>query len=369
MFKKIASFIIILISLTLFCKPVLAKVEKEKYVKAQVLEILEEGEKQIEGDLKHKYQKIQVKFLEGDQKDQTAQITYGGTFNLRQEQMVKKNDTLILFKQQLPTGENQYIVSDLYRLGNIAFIFFIFFLAVVLVGGLQGISSLLGMLFSLLVVLKFIIPNILAGRSALLISIIGSFIIMIISIYLAHGINIKTHLAIVSTFITLVIAGILSVVFVNMAFITGLGSEDAYSLTLSQTAQINFKGLLLGGIIIGTLGVLDDVTTTQTASLFQLYDVNSKLSFENLFRRGIQIGKEHVAATVNTLVLAYAGSSLALFLIFFITGQNQPFWIILNSEIIAEEIVRALAGSTGLIMAVPITNLLTVYWLKNFSNE
>lgn len=369
MLKKTITLIFILISLLTFCKSTQAQEEKEQYIKAQVIEIIEEGEKEISADLKHKFQRLKIEFLEGEKKGQTAQITYGGTFNLQSTQMVKKNDTILLSEQSLPTGQTQYIVIDKYRLGNIAFIFFLFFLAVILVGGIQGLTSLLGMIFSLIIVISFIVPNILVGRNPLLISIIGSFIIMLVSIYLAHGINIKTHLAIISTFITLVLSGILSVVFVNMALLSGLGSEEAYSLILSQTAQINFKGLLLGGIIIGALGILDDVTTTQSAALFQLYEVNSKLSFEELFRRGIAIGKEHVAATVNTLVLAYAGSSLALFLVFYISGKNQPLWMIINSEIVAEEIIRALAGSTGLILAVPITTLLTVYYLKEVKKD
>jgi uncharacterized membrane protein len=368
MIKKIISIALILITFLIICKSAIAN-EKESFFKVRVIEIIEEGEKTINQDIKHRFQKLKVRFLEGKQQGQIIELDYGGTFNLQKSQLVKKDDTLILLEQKTSDNQPQYIVTDKYRLGNIAFVFFLFFLAVVLVGGLKGVTSLLGMLFSLIIVISFIVPNILAGRNPLLISIIGSFIIMIISIYLAHGINIKTHLAIVSTFVSLILAGILSVIFVQMALLSGLGSEEAYSLTLGQIGEINFKGLLLGGIIIGTLGILDDVTITQTSSLFQLNEVNSKLKFEELFRRGIEIGREHVAATVNTLVLAYAGSSLALFLVFYISGKNLPFWMIVNSEVIAEEIIRALAGSTGLVLAVPITTLLTVYYLKRFKKD
>jgi uncharacterized membrane protein len=363
--KRLMVFFIV-ISLFLFCNsPLLAQEGKpEEYLKAQVIEILEEGEKDVGDNIKHKFQKIKLRFLEGAEKDLTIELEHGGSFDLKKEQKVKAKETLVLVKQKNENNAEQYFIVDKYRLGNIGFVFFLFFLAVILIAGLKGISSILGMLVSLLVVLKFIVPQILAGRNPLLISILGSLVILVSTIYLAHGINKKTHLAVASTFICLIISGVLAVIFSQMALLTGLGSEEAYSLTLGQTAQINFKGLLLGGIIIGALGVLDDITIGQTSALFELHQVNPKMSFEELFKRGINIGKEHVAATVNTLILAYAGASLALFLIFYISGQGQPFWMILNSEVIAEEIIRALAGSMGLVLAVPITTFSAAYYLK-----
>lgn len=368
MFSRLIKTFFILIAFLVLCKPAWGQENQptQEYLKAQVIEIIEEGEKEAGEGIKHAYQKLRLKFLEGEQKDQEIELEYGGTFNLRETQKAKQDETLILLKQAGARGGVQYFVSDKYRLGNIAFIFFLFFLAVVLVGGIKGLNSILGMFVSLLVILKFIVPLILAGYSPLLASIIGSLIIMVTSIYLAHGINQRTHIAIISTSISLILSGILAVLFVYLGSLSGLGSEEAYTLTLGQTAMINFKGLLLGGIIIGALGVLDDITTGQTAAVFELHQVKEKISFEELFKRGINIGKEHVAAMVNTLILAYAGASLALFLLFYLSSQGQPFWMILNSEVIAEEIIRALAGSISLVLAVPVTTFLAAYYLKNW---
>ena len=350
MFKKLlfASAVFFLLPFSAF-----AQAHQEKYLKAQVLEVVEEGERQVSEEVKNPYQKLLLKLLDGENAGAEIEIEHGGSFALRESQKLHPGQTVVL----LQTGD-QYNIIDQYRLGNLTFIFSLFFLAAVFIGGIKGFTSMLGMLISLLVVLKFIVPQILAGHSPILISILGSLFIMTTTIYLAHGFNPKTHVALFATFICLVLTGLLATLFIQMAYLTGLGSEEAYSLTLGQTSHINFKGLLLGGIIIGALGVLDDVTTSQSAAVFELAAANPRLSTKDLFIRGLKIGREHVASMINTLVLAYAGASIALFLIFYISAQGMPFWVVLNSETIAEEIVRSLAGSLGLIMAVPVTTLL-----------
>lgn len=362
--KILKSFFILIACILIVNFPVLAENEvKEEYLRAQVVNILEEGEKEISEEIKNKFQKLELKFLTGAEKDQIIEIEYGAGYDLKDSQKAKKNDTLVLVKNTIG-DKSEYLIVDKYRLGNITFVFFIFFLSVILIAGLQGFTSMLGMLVSLLVILKFIVPQILAGRSPLLISILGSLIILVSSLYLAHGFKTKTHLAVLATFITLIITGILGILFTQMSLLTGLGSEEAYSLTLGQTGNINFKGLLLGGIIIGALGSLDDVTTSQIAAIFELHQLNENIKFEELIKRGIRIGREHVAGMVNTLILAYAGASLALFILFYLGAEGKPFWLILNSEVIAEEIVRSLAGSIGLVIAVPLSTLLASYYLK-----
>jgi uncharacterized membrane protein len=142
---------------------------------------------------------------------------------------------------------------------------------------------------------------------------------------------------------------------VTYTFLTGLGSEDAASLLYGQTGSINFQGLLLGGIIIGSLGVLNDITIGLSASMYELALANPKYTFKELFASGLRIGSEHIAALVNTLALAYAGAGLPIFIFIVLNPSHQPVWMILNSELLAEEIVRTLAGSIGLILAVPLT--------------
>lgn len=140
-----------------------------------------------------------------------------------------------------------------------------------------------------------------------------------------------------------------------------MGSDEATSLLFGETSNINFKGLLLGGMIIGFLGVLDDITTSLSATVFELKRVNPKLNFKGLVQSALKIGNEHISSLVNTLVLAYAGASLPLFLFIVLNPQEYPLWFIINSELISEEIVRTLVGSIGLLFAVPITTLLAAW--------
>lgn len=268
---------------------------------------------------------------------------------------------VVLSKFENPGTEARYIIADKYRLNMLIWMAAGFFILVLAVSGKKSFGALLGLIFSLLVIVKFIVPQILAGQDPLFISIAGALVILFATLYLAHGLTRQTTIALISTFITLVITGILSVLAVNISHLTGMGSEEAYSLQLGLTTTINLQGLLLGGIIIGALGVLDDITTTQTAAVFEIAKHNSKQTFNELLNSGLNIGKEHISSLVNTLVLAYAGASLPIFILFVFNPKRVPLEIILNGEMIAEEIIRTLAGSAGLVLAVPISTALAAW--------
>ena len=160
----------------------------------------------------------------------------------------------------------------------------------------------------------------------------------------------------------------LAVVFVDIAKLFGTGSEDAYFLKIGLLANINLKGLLLGGIIFGAVGVLDDVTTAQTAAVDEISKANKKLGFKDLFSKGISVGKEHISSLVNTLVLAYVGSSFPLLLLFSL-NNDVPVWVKYNSEFIVEEVVRTLIGSTTLVLAVPIATFIAAYFISRKSKN
>jgi uncharacterized membrane protein len=222
----------------------------------------------------------------------------------------------------------------------------------------KGLRSLLSMAFSLLVIIGYIIPHILAGEDPLWVSIMGSIILLGVTLYLTYGWNLKTHAAVVSMVFVLLITGTLAVLFVFFARLTGSGDESALFLMQMLNTQINLRGLLLGGMIIGALGVLDDLVTTQASAVFELHRVNAALGFRGLFQAAMRIGQDHVAATVNTLVLAYAGTALPMLLMFSLGRGNYGFLI--NYEFIAEEIVRTLVGSLGLVTAVPLTTAIAI---------
>ena len=264
-----------------------------------------------------------------------------------QDPQTHQSVVMLQTDSQVPT------VTDIYRLPTLAMMALLFCVLVLLLSKLRGLGSLLGLVISLAIVIWLLIPWILSGGSPLLASIICSLLVMLTTMYLAHGINRQTSIAILSTFIVLTLTGILASLFVAGTQLTGLGSEEAAFLTFSNS-NINLRGLLLGAILIGTLGVLDDVTTSQTATVFELARANPKLNRSQLFTHALAVGREHVSSLTNTLFLAYTGASLPL-LILLTTSNIQPLWVTLNSQLFAEEIVRTLSGSIGLVLAIPIS--------------
>jgi uncharacterized membrane protein len=208
------------------------------------------------------------------------------------------------------------------------------------------------------VLIRFVLPAILAGGDPLTVAIVGGAAIMFVALYLAHGINAATTTAVLGTLASLLLTGLLALLFVEISIFTGVGSEEAAFLQISQQ-QVNLEGLLLASIIIGTLGVLDDVTVTQASAVWELRRANPAYRLGDLYRAGIRIGRDHIASTVNTLILAYAGASLPLLILFTVSGRDLSQ--VLNTEIVAEEIVRTLVGSIGLVASVPITTGLAAF--------
>lgn len=345
---------------------------KDTFIKAEVLNISEEGVNKFESfgnQFANPYQKVDVRILEGEDVNKTISIIYSG-MSENSFQKVSVGQLVVLNKAESLDGEIQYQIIDKLRTNELIFIGILFFVFVVLLSRWKGIGSILGMLFSLFIILKFIVPQILAGKDPLTISIIGSIAILVTSIYFAHGFSKQTTVAVISTSITLIITGLLAVYFVKLTNLSGISSEDTVSLLFGgPTATINYKGLLLGGMIIGFLGVLDDVTTGLAATVFELKKVNSKLKFSELVRSSLNVGVEHISSLVNTLVLAYAGASLPIFLFLVLNPQGYPLWFMINSEFISEEIVRTLVGSIGLLCAVPITTTMASYFVTRSTKK
>lgn len=329
---------------------------KEEVTTAKIIEIINEGEIAV-ADYKNPYQTVKIKLLEGVDKNKEVVIEYGKASSIRKEQKVAIGETVVV-KKYISSQKIEYQIIDSYRLNTLTYITIVFFLLVIILSRWKGLGSIIGLCISFGIITAYIIPQILTGENPLLVSIVGSIIIMTTTIYLAHGFSKKTSIALVATCLSLLLSGTLAVVFVYLAKLTGFGNDDVYSLQFGQTKIINAQGLLLGGIIIGSLGVLDDITTSLTTATFELAKANPAQTFKNLTKAAFRIGSEHISSLVNTLVLAYAGTALPLFLIIVLNPTQQPLWVIINSELIAEEIIRTLAGSIGLVLAVPITVLL-----------
>lgn len=335
---------------------------QDHYWRAEVTEILEEGTRELaEGLVKLPFQRVGLKFLNGEKAGQEIIIEHGDSTELRPEQLVAQGDTVVVLESQA-LGDTRYFIVDRYRLPPIAIILAVFLALAIFIGRWKGLGSLIGLALSVFVLVKLVMPRIVAGSDPLLVSLLAAFGIALFSIYLAHGVSRRTTVALMATLLTLGLAAGLAALFVELAHLTGLGSDEAFYLQVGALTTLNARGLLLGGIIIGALGVLDDITTAQVATVDELHQANPALSRSELYRRAASVGKEHIAALVNTLALAYVGASFPLLLLF-ATNVDQPVWFLLNGELVTEEIVRTLVGSTALLCAVPLTTWLAVRFL------
>jgi uncharacterized membrane protein len=356
----LALTLLLILATPVFAKYPPPKISNQQFFKASVVQIIEQGYKESNGT-KNYYQTIKVKIEDGAEKGKYTIIQNGQNSQISQNQLVKTSDEIVVSESFSPTGLGLYAIYDYYRLNMIFVFLIIFFVAVLLVAGIRGFGSILGMIISLLIILLFIVPNILKGSDPLTVTLIGSTIILVLTTYLAHGISKKTSIALFSTLISLGLTAAFAIFAISLTKITGLGNEDFYTLQLGPTSIINIQGLFLSAIIIGTLGALNDITTTQSATIFELKKLDSKLKFKDLFQKGLSVGKEHIASLVNTLVLAYAGSSFAIFIFFVLNPAKIPYWVILNNEIVADEVIKIIAGSVGLLLCVPIVTLIASY--------
>ena len=251
--------------------------------------------------------------------------------------------------------DTTYFITDFRRTGPLIILAALFIAAVVWFGRGQGLRALIGLALTFAIIIGFMIPALLDGRSPLVVAIVGSMLVMITTLYLSHGFTSKTTAAVVGTSIALVLTGALAVLFVSVANITGFSSEEARMANV-QVGGISLRGLLLAGILVGGLGVLDDVTMSQSSLVFQLHRANPAAKFRELTQSALSVGRDHIAATVNTLFLAYAGASLPLLILF--AGSPDGLGAVVTSETVATEVIRTLVGSVGLIAAVPLTTAL-----------
>lgn len=258
--------------------------------------------------------------------------------------------------------EDTYYLADIVRRQSLIPLLILFLALVLLVGGWRGVGSLFGLIASLLVVALLVVPLIADGNNPVLVVLLGSFIIVPLTFYFSHGFSKKTTIAIVGTVIALAFSGFLAQGAIQATQLTGLVSEEAGFLQSANPGAYNLTGILLAGIIIGLLGVLDDVTVSQAAIVSELLAVDKDISDKELFLRAMSIGKDHVSSMVNTLILVYTGVSLPLLLLFH--SNPRPLLQVVNYEVFTEEIVRALIGSIGLILAIPLTTILAIKWSR-----
>ena len=357
MLKKII-FLLILIIPVLFPSP--SQAQSDTYLETKVVSVEEQRQHQVLGN-QVTYQKLKLLITKGDQKGETI-VVENGLMPIANPQIYQVNHRLLIAPSQDFNGDNVYSIVDYIRRDALFLVTIIFLIFTIVIARLKGLTSILAMLFSFFIIFALILPQILAGKSPILITLIGSAIIIPVTFFLSHGFNQKTCVAILSTLASLSVTGFLAAFFVQIGRLTGFSTEEAAFLQAQTLGSVNIKGLLLSGIIIASLGILDDITISQSAIVQQLIKTDPTQKASRLFSSAMSVGRDHIASMVNTLILAYTGAAMPLLLLF--VSGTRPFSEVINYEIIAEEIIRTLVCSIGLILAVPLTTLLAVRFFK-----
>lgn len=248
--------------------------------------------------------------------------------------------------------------ADYQRRGPLVALAVLFAAAVLIFGRWRGLFALAGLAVAFAVLVRFILPAILIGKNPVAVAVIGSAAILFVTLYLTHGINARATTAVLGAVGALFVSGILAWIFVAGTHLTGLATEES-GLLAASLSGVSLRGLLLGGIVVGSLGVLGNVAVAQASAVWELHESNPEYGFDRLYAAGLRIGRDGVASTVNTLVMAYAGASLPLLVLF--TLSSRQLGDVLTGEILAQEIVRTLVGTIGLLSAVPITTALAAF--------
>jgi uncharacterized membrane protein len=264
-------------------------------------------------------------------------------------------DRVVLNYVAIADPEFQYSYADRDRRDVLWAVAGLFALAVVGLGGWRGVAALAALVSSFLLLLWFVLPAIVNGTNPVLIAIIGASAIAYVALYVGHGFTLRTTVALAGALASLLAVGVLSWLVLELAAVSGFTTEESLFLPL-LSVEFDFRGLVLAGIVLGTMGALDDVTVTQTEAVWELRAASPQMSAADLFAAALRIGRAHIGSTVNTLALAYAGASLPLLLLFLVSQQSLG--TVVNSEVVATEIIRTLVGSMGLVASVPFTTWL-----------
>lgn len=358
--------------LTFICSPFLTHAQegqavliqdKVVTVKAKVLEVLNQEERQVPGtDVMTIYQNIRVEIIEGEQKGSVVEVE-NDYLNLEKDEVF-----YLMITTRGDTGDIVYSVVEPYRIPALIFFVVLFIVLVFVFGGIQGIRGLLALFGSLFLIIYFLIPGILQGYSPILVSLAVSSLIIVLGSYITHGFNKTTTSAVVGMIVTVIFTGLLAHFAVHYVRLSGFSSEEAVYLNFNTRGAIDFVGLLLSGILIGLLGVLYDVAIGQAISVEELHHVAPHVPRSTIYKRAVRIGREHIGALVNTLAIAYVGASLPLLLLYVQAAQGSLAFT-LNREIFATEIIRTMIGSIGLVVAVPITTSIAVWFLIKRKDE
>jgi uncharacterized membrane protein len=361
MFLKVAKILIIF---SLFLAGLPASAQTIDLQRAKVLSVLAEEKSLILDEIGQGidalYQTLSAEIIDGDET--------GKVITLENDYIkLEVGDVFFVEKTSLPGEEDNYVVRERDRQFPIAILFLIFGAAILIFGGKQGLRSILSLVGGFLVIIYMLLPLLAKGYPPIPVSVSFAAVILFIAIYFTHGFNRESTVAFSGTLIAVILTGTLAYFSVWIMQLTGFNTEETMFLNLGNAVKLNFHGLLLGGILIGVLGILDDIAVTQAAVVSEIYNSAAHLTRKEVYKKAMRVGREHVSALVNTLVLAYTGASLPLLLL--ISSYDYPFRFVISQELFATEIVRTIVGSIGLVLTVPITTFLAVYLLKGHKGK
>lgn len=326
--------------------------------RGEVLSILEQEFREVPGTgTDTLLQTIQVSVLDGPKK--------GETLIIENEYLALETGDKFYFNHNVYIDDTEsYFVTNIDRRDSLLTFFGLFVFTIVVFGGWQGVRSLIALGGSFLAIFYVLLPGLVAGYNPLFLSGLVASGVLFGAIFFTHGFNRESAVAYGGTMLAVALTGLLAFIAVSQAKLTGFVTDESVFLNFATNGSLDFTGLLLGAIIIGVLGVLDDIAVTQAAVTTELFNSNKDIKPREVYQKAIRVGREHVGALVNTLVLAYVGASLPLLMYFHLSPLS--FWSLVNSELFATEIIRAIIGSIGLIMTVPIVTGLAVYFLRNY---
>lgn len=338
----------------------LAYSEDMKTYKAKIIKDLGEREEFIEdssGGTKEKYQVLKVKVIDNSEfngKEYKAEFVLRLYDSVEHDKLKVGKNVYITFDQMDP---NRVIITDVDRIPYLTFVVVVFLLFILLIGRWQGAKTIISLGITFFAIFNILLPLIIKGHSAILLTILICTGITIVTLILVGGVNKKTFVSVIGTMSGVIVAAILAVTISKLASITGLSDEDSQMLIYASTGMnIDIKGLFFAGILIGTVGATMDICMSISSSMQELSEKVKNIDTKELIKSGLTVGKDAMGTMSNTLILAYVGESINLVLFFMLTQKN--FLGVINTDFIASEILRSICGTIGMISAIPITAII-----------
>ena len=331
--------------------------ELQETVKAEVIEVVKEYERDITGTgASTTVQELRIQLKDG--------IKAGEVVALENDLvLLEKGDEIFVNRIVMIDGTEYYSFKDVERRAPLILIALIFFALIIWLSGYQGLRAIFSLGLSIAAVILLLVPALLAGYSPAWSSLAIAGLILSVTLFLTHGFKPRVVITFFGTFTAVFITCLIAWIWTEWMRFTGFSNDAAVYLNFATNGQLDLAGLLLGSIIIGLLGILDDVSITQASVVQQLRNANPNFGFKDLYSRAIQVGRDHVGSLVNTLALAYVGAALPIILLF--AHSESSILTLVNQEVIAAEILRIVVGSIGLILAVPLTTLMAAWYFRD----